>query len=202
MTTVPDIPVVQLPALESDGEDRRPTEPPASIWAVDVPGRRPAPLTLAVIGVVAGIAAMAFGAAAVIQAGKSAPPITGELVGAAAPQSAPSVPSAERRVLALLAKPSTERIAFRGAGGLVLVVGSGGRAAILLRGLERAPAGEPYGAWIVAPGNAPLRAASFLGSERAVFLTKLLGRRASVVISTDRPTGGPPASNRIVALRG
>ena len=205
MTTVPDIPVVQVPAFEPDVESPDGLlASPGSIWAVDVPrGRRPSPLTLAFSGVVAGIAAMALGAAAVISAGASAgesPPS-----GVAAPS--PSTPSTgaasvERRVLALLAKTSTERVAFRGARGLVLAVGSAGRAAILVRGLERASHREPYLAWVVTPGSKPVAAARLVGTERAVFLTRALGPRASVVVSKSRPVRGPPALNPVVALRG
>ena len=202
VTTVPDIPVVQLPALEPDA-DASSLMAPGSIWAVEVPeARRPSPLTLAVLGVLAGIAAMALGAAAVIFAGASAETPTRATAATTPLAVAPSVSSAERRVLALLAKPSTERIAFRGVSGLVLAVGSGGRAAILVRGLERAPAARPYQAWIVAPGAAPIRAARFVGTERAVFLTRPLGSRASVVVSAERPLAGPPERNRIVAVRG
>src|SRR5918995_3171003 len=59
VTTVPDIPVVQLPAIDADGiaGDIAPTAP-GSIWAVDVPhSRRVTPVLLAVLGVVAGLAA-------------------------------------------------------------------------------------------------------------------------------------------------
>ena len=63
MTTVPDIPVVQLPALDADGvSGLGGLTAPGSIWAVDVPStRRLTPVTLAALGVVAGIAAMALG---------------------------------------------------------------------------------------------------------------------------------------------
>lgn len=200
MTTVPDIPIVQLPALETD---EALAEAPASIWAVDVSsGRRPSSLTLAVLGVLAGIAAMALGAAAVVSAGTSADASADASVGpTTTPSAASSLPTVERRVLALLAKPSTERVAFRGAPGLVLVVGSGGRAAILFRGVEHAAAGKPYVAWILAPDSAPVRAARFVGTESAVFLTRQLGPRASVAISASRPIAGPPTRNRIVAVR-
>jgi hypothetical protein len=202
VTTVPDIPVVQLPALEADA-DASSLMAPGSIWAVEVPDARwPSPLILAVLGVVAGIAAMALGAAAVIFAGTSAETPANPTAATAPPASAPSVSRVERRVLALLAKPSTERIAFRGATGLVLAVGSGGRAAILVRGLDRAPAARPYQAWVVTPASAPVRAARFVGTERAVFLTRPLGPLASVVVSAERPVAGPPARNRIVAVRG
>lgn len=211
MTTVPDIPVVQLPALEADGVVQEGVRiSPGSIWAVDIPhARRITPVTLVALGVTAGIAAMALGFAAVLLAGSASSPSAQTSVPAAnagpKPQTQVSaaLPAVERRALALLAKPSTERIAFRGAPGLVLAVGSGGRAAILIRGLAPTAAGAPYNAWIVTPrgGGAPVRAARFTATERAVFLGTRLGPRTSVVVSTRRPVAGPPAGNRIVALR-
>jgi len=203
VTTVPDIPVVQLPALDADGvSGLGGLTTPGSIWAVDVPStRRLTPVTLAALGVVAGIAAMALGTAAVVFAGSSPQPSTPTVTPTTPPPAAASVPAVQRRVLALLAKSSTERIAFRGANGLVLAVGSAGRAAILIRGLAPASAGPSYSAWVVAPGAAPARAARFTGTEPAVFLTQRLGPRASVVVSTSRPLAGRPARNPVVALR-
>lgn len=193
MTTVPDIPVVQLPALETD--DLGSTAP--SMWAVDMPrGRRPSPLVLAALGVLAGVAAMALGAAAVLSAGET----TEAAQEAPSAQATPPASPIERRVLALLAKPSTERVAFTGSRGLVLAVGSGGRAAILIRGLQSASRAKPYVAWIVAPGVTPARAAQFVGNERAVFLSRALGSRASVVVSKTRPVAAL-TQNRIVAFR-
>ena len=201
MTSVSDIPVVQLSAFEEETTSLGSAT--ASLWAVDVPrGRRPSPLTLAVLGVLAGIAAMALGAAAVISARGSAEATSADGARGAPLQQVGSATSAvERRVLGLLAKTSTERITFRGSSGLVLAVGSGGRAAILVRGLERAVPGKPYLAWVVAPGAEPVRAARFVGNERAVFLSGPLGPRASVVVSKGRPAAGPPSRNRIVAVR-
>ena len=199
MTTVPDIPVVRLPAIE--GDDLGSTA--ASLWAVEVPrAGRPSPLALATLGVLAGVAAMALGAAAVLSAGASAEKSSDERAARSASQTqaAPAASPVERRVLALLAKPSTDRITFTGSRGLVLAVGSGGRAVILVRGLQRAEVGKPYRAWIVAPGAAPIRAAQFVGVERAVFLSRSLGPRASVVVSTTRPASRLE-QNRIVAVR-
>jgi hypothetical protein len=114
----------------------------------------------------------------------------------------PARPAVEARALALLAKPSTERIAFQGSRGrLVLAVGSGGRAAILVRGLEKASAGKPYYAWIFAPGSAAVRAARFVGTERAVFLSRPVGQGASVVVSSVRPAAGRLARAGLVAQR-
>lgn len=209
MTTVPDIPVVQLPALGADDvADIGARSPSANIWAVDVPhGRRMTPVVLAALGVTAGIAAMALGVAAVVFAGSSSPQTPSPATSASRTASAratAALPAVERRALALLAKPSTERITFRGARGLVLAVGSGGRAAVLIRGLAPTPVGTPYNAWIIAPrgAGAPVRAARFGATDRAVFLGTRLGPRASVVVSTARPVAGPPARNRVVALRG
>lgn len=203
MTTVPDIPVVQLPALDADGvtvDDARAT--PGSIWAVDVPHtRRLTPVALTVLGVLAGIAAMAVGAAAVVSAASSAQRQTPVAESSVPAAFAAAVPAVERRALALLGKPSTERIPFQGGRGLVLAVGSAGRAAILLRGLPPVTASARYNAWIVAAGAAPVRAARFGGTERAIFLAKRLGPGESVVVSTTRPVPGPPSANRLVALR-
>jgi hypothetical protein len=204
VSTAPDLTVVQLPALDTDGIlDETALTAPASIWSVDVPHeRRLTPVLLAAVGVLAGIAAMVLGAVAVISASSSPEASASQQTAAPGTDSATSAPSAERRVLALLAKPSTERIAFRGAPGLLLAVGSAGRAAILVRGLEPAVAGTPYVAWIVRPGATPVRAASFVGTEPAVFLARRLGPRASVVVSTGQPVSGPAVRNRVVALRG
>ena len=205
VTTVPDIPVVQLPALDPDGVTGDSRSAPASVWAVDIPhGRRLTPVLLAALGVLAGIGAMVVGTAAVISAGSSAEPAvtTTPAADVTAVPSEPAVPTVERRVLSLLAKPSTERVPFRGARGMILAVGSGGRAAILVRGLAEAPTGTSYGAWILAPGRGPVRAAQFTGPERAVFLSRPLGARASVVVATRRPDSGAPGRNAVVALRG
>ena len=112
---------------------------------LDVPrSRRPSPLVLASLGVLAGIAAMALGTGAVVYAGgttEKAPEVAPSSAGV---QASHAVSPVERRVVALLAKPSTERVAFTGSRGLVLAVGSGGRAAILVRGLEPAATAKPY----------------------------------------------------------
>jgi hypothetical protein len=200
VTTAPDIPIVQLPAFEEDSALGFPT---ASMWAVDVPtARRPSPLTLAVLGVVAGIAAMVLGAAAVISAGGGSRASSERAARSTPAPVRSTLPGAERRVLALLAKPSTRRIVFRGSRRLVLAVGSGGRAAILIRGLERAAPGKPYAAWIVTRGAVPVRAARFVGTERAVFLSARLRPKQRVIVSSDRPVGVRPANGRFVAVLG
>ena len=197
MATVPEIPVVQVPSRSED----RPADAFTTTvltWApVEVPrGQRPSAIVLAVLGTLAGVAAMALGVFAVITAGTSAHDGTPAV---AAPATTPQT-SADARALALLAKPSTERIPFRGSGGrLVLAVGSGGRAAILVRGLPRRQAAKPYYAWVVRDGAPSVRVARFTGTERAVFLTAPLGAKGSVVVSTVRRA--VPARSGFVATR-
>lgn len=158
--------------------------------------RRPTPTTLVVLASCAGAGALILG----VLAGVSTLSGSGKPAEPSATVASDSR-SAEQQALALLAKPSTERIVFRGSGGrLLLAVGSGGRAAILIRGLERALPGRPYGAWVLGAGK-PVRAARFDGTERAVFLTVPLERHDSVVVSQGRPTSLVPTS-QLVALRG
>jgi len=178
-----------LPAVDRDAEAAGAT---LTGWSpVDVPrARRPTPTTLVVLASFAGVGALLLG----VLAGVFALSRSGEPT---APRFAQ--PTAEQVALALLAKPSTERIVFRGSGGrLLLAVGSAGRGAILVRGLERA-AGRPYGAWVVGSSR-PIRAARFDGTERAVFLSVPLRPHESVVVSKNRPTGLNSAG-QLVALR-
>lgn len=193
MSSLSEIPVLSAPA-SVDARDASAADPELAYWAsAEFPrARRVSPLTLVVLGLLAGIGAMAVGAYAVVVA-------TADRASPA--METPAVPVAERQALALLAKPSTERVPFRGsAGRLVLAVGSGGRAAILLRGFESATAAAPTFAWIVGPGAAN-RAARLDGSERAVFLSAPLGPGDSVVVAPRRPRRSA-ALAPIVALRG
>jgi hypothetical protein len=156
-------------------------------WSpVDLPAaERPTSMTLVVLAVAAGIGALTLG----VLAGLSA-----------LSWGSGGTPSVERQALALLAKPSTERIAFRGSGGrLVLAIGSGGRTAISVRGFEQASSGGPYYAWIVGSG-APVRAATIDGSARAVFLSRTLAPGDDVVVATQAPTDIGP-NTPLVASR-
>ena len=189
-------------ATEYQGEDGE--GPTFSTWRTsDVPKpSRPSPIPLVLLALLAGIAAMVLGGVAVVAATRSAEEQTPPPAPPPKAVSAPT-PKVERQALALLAKPSTDRIVFRGSQGkLVLVVGSGGRAAILVRGFERADEAWPYYAWIVGAAGKPVRAARFTGSERAVFLSKPVGRMKSVVVAPDRAAALRRTSAHIVAVRG
>jgi hypothetical protein len=202
---VPDIPVLQVSALHGEGAAGAPSSAgPADVWALDIPRQRwPSPIALAALGVVAGIAAMVLGGVAVVSAETTDGASPQRAVPLAQNRAKPQVSAIERQVLSLLAKPSTQRVVFRNSGGaLVLAVGSGGRAAILIRGLERAAPGQRYRAWVLAPGEPPVRAAAFGRTERAVFLSASVGRNASVVVSSGRRVPVRLGESSIVAARG
>jgi hypothetical protein len=183
-----------LSAFDGDAEAAGTT---LGAWSpVEVPhARRPTPTMLVVLASCAGVGALLLGLLAGVFA------LSGSDEPAATAVTATNVakPTAEQRALALLAKPSTERVVFHGSGGrLLLAVGSGGRAAILVRGLERRT-GSRYGAWVVGSSR-PIRVASLDGTERAVFLSVPLRPHESVVVSQKRPTGLSSAA-QLVALR-
>jgi hypothetical protein len=196
VSSASEISIVHAPLSVADGEAEA-AGPTLSAWSpVDVPhARRPTPTTLVVLASCAGVGALLLG----LLAGVFALSGPDEPAAPAVTATSTAQPTAEQQALALLAKPSTERVVFRGSGGrLLLAVGSGGRAAILVRGFERTD-GPPYGAWVVGSSR-PIRAATLDGTERAVFLSAPLRPHESVVVSQTRPAG-LSASAQLVALR-
>jgi len=204
MTSVSEISLAPVSASEERAAGADALDPTFSTWKpvmVPVPSSR-SPVPLVLLALLAGVGAMSLGGVAVVQATRSAD-------ATAAPPAPPAkviispTPKVEQRALALLAKPSTDRVLFRGSRGqLVLVVGSGARAAILLRGFERAPAEWPYYAWVVRGSGKLVRAGRFTGTERAVFLSAPVGRKDRVVVAPDRAAALRPKNARIVAERG
>jgi hypothetical protein len=197
MTSMSEISLVRVGAT---AEGAAGDEPSPAVWSpVQAPrSGRPSPGMLVALALVAGIGAMGLAALAVLSAARSGDD------GAPVTPSTGSTPvadasSVERRVLALLAKPSTDRVPFRGSGGrLVLAVGSGGRAAILARGRGPWSAGPSY-AWVVRSGKA-VRAARLTASDRAVFLSAPVRRGDALVVAADRASALQGAS-RLIAVR-
>ncbi len=154
---------------------------------------RLSPLILVALALLAGLGAMVLGGLAVLQATNGAEGVTGPTA---------TQERELRHALLLLAKPSTVRVPFRGAAGtLVLAVGSGGRAALVLRGFATAPAGKVHRAWIVSSSGRARRAATFTGGQQVVALTGVVTPGSSVVVTTGSVESGVPPgrSARIVA---
>jgi hypothetical protein len=194
VSSTSEISIVPPPLSAVDGDAEAVGTTPNAWSPVEVPhARRPTSTALVVLASCAGVGALLLGLLAGVFA------LSGSDEPSAPAATSVAQPTVEQRALALLAKPSTERIVFRGSGGrLLLAVGSGGRAAVLVRGLER-PVGSLYGAWVVGSSR-PIRAASLDGTERAVFLSVPLRPHESVVVSQNRPTG-LNAATQLVALR-
>lgn len=196
MTSLSELSVVRMPAPEDAAVEAT----PRTTWSQVDPqrGRRPSPVTLVVLALLAGIGAMVLGALAVLSAARAEAPAAATATVPAS--SIPAVAGVERRVLALLAKPSTERVVFRGSGGrLVLAVGSGGRAAILVRGDGRWSAGTSS-VWVLRSGKA-VRAARLGASDRAIFLPVPLRRGDGVAIAADRRSALRQGPSALTAAR-
>lgn len=176
---------VQLQGAERNGSavglsgDGTASVRPRILGPLELPApRRPSASTLAGLAALAAVAAVALGAAGVVS-------------GLAADEDSAGGLSDARRALALLSKPSTERIPLEGSGrAALLAVGSEARGFLVLRRLAPAPAGLAYEAWVVAPGRpTPLPAAVFSGSERLVPLSRPVPPGARVTVSVESQAG-------------
>lgn len=104
----------------------------------------------------------------------------------------------ERLVTAILADPAAERIALEGASG-ELVRSATGRAALVVLGLEPAPASSTYEVWVADEGGPPEPAGLFDGKgSRDVLPLELSVPEGALVMVTlereggsERPTGSP-----------
>ena len=101
------------------------------------------------------------------------------------------------QLVAILADPRLQRVPVSGADG-TLVVARDGQAALLISGLERAPAGKAYEAWVIEDGK-PRPAGTFAGGgERtAVPIEGRVPAGAVVAVTiedeggVEQPTGDP-----------
>jgi anti-sigma-K factor RskA len=94
-------------------------------------------------------------------------------------------------------------VQLRGASGS-LVVGEGGNATLVLTGLERAPAGKTYEAWVIRGGQ-PAPAGVFPGSggTTVVRLTRDVSSGAVVAVTLERAPGAqqPTTKPLVVSAR-
>jgi anti-sigma-K factor RskA len=101
----------------------------------------------------------------------------------------------DRQVLQILADPSAQSTQLRGADGRLVVTPSG-EAALVVAGLNQAPSGKTYEAWVI-EGKVPARAGLFEGEKTrdVVRLTRRVPPGAIVAVTievdggVDQPTG-------------
>lgn len=103
----------------------------------------------------------------------------------------------ERQAIAVLSDPASRAVPLSGADGR-LVVSTTGNAALVLSGLDRAPAGKTYEIWVIEAGT-PKPAGLFDGAatRRVLPLTRPVPKDAVVAVTlepaggVDAPTGTP-----------
>ena len=144
---------------------------------------RPRRWALPALGGVAAVAAVAA-----LALGLWASSLSGDL------DQARSALAGQQLVSSLLADESSRSISLRGANGR-LVVGGGGRAALVVSNLSPAPSGKAYEIWVI-EGQTPRRAGLFDG-KGAVALDRPVPADATVAVTleddagVDAPTGEP-----------
>jgi anti-sigma-K factor RskA len=106
----------------------------------------------------------------------------------------------QRDVLALFTQPGSSTYGVDGANG-ALVVSSGGQAGLVLAGVEKAPEGKTYQAWVI-DGGTPTSAGLFDGgsAQTVVPLTEPVPAGATVAVTVE-PAGGvdAPTSDPVLA---
>jgi hypothetical protein len=106
----------------------------------------------------------------------------------------PVVPSGAAAAIQLISQPGARSLPVSGSkGAMVLVVAPDGRAVLIISGLDKAPPGKEYQAWIVT-GKTPKSAALFKGGSARLVIP--LGRRVpkgSIFAVTLERAGGVPA---------
>ena len=90
-------------------------------------------------------------------------------------------------VAAVLGDPAAHRFALSSGHGS-LVVGSTGRAVLLVSGLEPPPSGKVYEAWVVQHG-APEPTGTFSSGQTATLLTTPVPEGAKVLVTQERAPG-------------
>ena len=110
--------------------------------------------------------------------------------------------AAQTRALEIVGDPAAKVTRLQGAEG-TLVVGSGGRAALVVCGLDPAPSGQTYEAWLIR--GTPVAAGLFEASDTctAVALDRTASSGATVAVTrepeegSERPTSDPIFSAQV-----
>jgi hypothetical protein len=161
-----------------------PVSAPASSLPEPARKRRLSSATLAVLGMVAGLGAIALGAwgvASSVSDDKGSSTTTPALANVS-------------QVVSLISKPTTATIPLQGSGRrIILVVGARGYGVLVLNDVGQPPAGKTYEAWVIKPSvKAPQPAGLFSGGTKVVKLTAPVPSGAVVAITVEK-AGGVPA---------
>ena len=96
----------------------------------------------------------------------------------------------QRGALSVAADPSSHKVSLRGRHGMVAVAHNGD-AVLVVDGLDPAPAGKTYEAWVIPPGGKPVAAGTFDGGSgmTMVKLRHPVPRGATVAATVERDGG-------------
>jgi anti-sigma-K factor RskA len=109
----------------------------------------------------------------------------------------------QQEAAAVLADPDARTISLTSGSGR-LVVAPDGRAALVLSGLDPAPAGKTYEVWVIAQGSTPARAGLFAGrtSGDLVGVDRTVGSGDVVAVTVEKAGGVDlPTQTPIVASK-
>jgi anti-sigma-K factor RskA len=107
-------------------------------------------------------------------------------------------------VAAMLANPNADRIALDGANGVLVVDGGTQEGSLLLFGLEEAPAGHTYEAWVI-EGDVPVPAGLFSaggGRTTVVPLTRPVPAGAVVAVTVEQAGGADQPTQQPIITSG
>jgi anti-sigma-K factor RskA len=179
-------PVYTAPPRPEPAVERLPLRPaveaaavPAAVPVIEPNGRRRLAVMFAIAAVLCAL--VAAGAASWQKWGRNEKTTTTS----AAPTTVPS------GVASLVRQPGATKLSGRGASTrLTVVVGSGGRAAVVGSNVAQAPSAKTYEVWVIRGGE-PRRAALFSGGpgETAVALSRPVPPGATVAVTLE-PAGG------------
>jgi hypothetical protein len=102
--------------------------------------------------------------------------------------------SRQASVASILADPAARRLALSAGHGSV-VVGSSGRAVLIVSRLERLPNGKVYEAWVVQNGK-PTRAGIFHSGQTTTLLTEPVPSGSQVLVTQERAPGVDQPHNK------
>jgi hypothetical protein len=107
---------------------------------------------------------------------------------------APAIPSGAAEAIELISEGARSIPVEGSQGTMVLVAAPDGRAALVISGLEKAPPGKEYQAWVVKGKSAPTSAGLFKGGEtRLVVPLNTRVPEGAIVAVTVEVEGGAPA---------
>jgi anti-sigma-K factor RskA len=97
-----------------------------------------------------------------------------------------------------MSQPGARSVSVAGNKKMVLVVAPNGQAALIINGLERAPAGKEYQGWVIIGKQAPMSAGLFKGGNARLVipLAQKLPKGAIFAVTVEDAGGAPAPTSK------